>query len=116
MNTEQMQKMGKDSMDGRVLQAGPSKQMNWITTTGAGTITPAGNRGTSGDAMNGNAVYYDVNKIITMGGAPAYQDSLCHRQGLRHQHRTGTARSPRSVDDLSAYIRQQRGPASMDRS
>jgi galactose oxidase len=58
-----------------VLQAGPSKQMNWITTSGQGSITPAGLRGTSDDAMNGNAVYYDVDKIITMGGAPAYQDS-----------------------------------------
>jgi galactose oxidase len=60
---------------GKVLQAGPSKQMNWITTTGSGAITPAGNRGNSADAMNGNAVYYDINKIITMGGAPAYQGS-----------------------------------------
>jgi galactose oxidase len=60
---------------GKVFQAGPSKQMNWITTTGSGTITPAGNRGNSADAMNGNAVYYDINKIITMGGAPAYQGS-----------------------------------------
>ena len=59
---------------GDVLQAGPSKQMNWITTTGAGSITPAGNRGTSADAMNGNAVYYDINKVITMGGAPSYSD------------------------------------------
>jgi galactose oxidase len=60
---------------GRVLQAGPSKQMNWITTSGSGTITPAGRRGTSGDAMNGNAVYYDTGKVITMGGSPSYQDS-----------------------------------------
>jgi galactose oxidase len=60
---------------GKVLQAGPSKHMNWITTTGSGTITPAGLRGNSADAMNGNAVYYDINKIITMGGAPAYQGS-----------------------------------------
>lgn len=61
--------------DGNVLQAGPSKQMNWITTSGEGSITPAGLRGTSGDAMNGNAVYYDIDKIITMGGAPDYNDS-----------------------------------------
>jgi len=60
---------------GNVLQAGPSQQMNWITTTGAGSITPAGDRGTSADAMNGNAVYYDIDKVITMGGAPDYQDS-----------------------------------------
>jgi galactose oxidase len=60
---------------GRVLQAGPSKQMNWITTTGSGSITPAGRRGTSADAMNGNAVYYSTDQIITMGGAPDYNDS-----------------------------------------
>jgi galactose oxidase len=61
--------------NGNVLQAGPSKQMNWITTSGAGSITPAGHRGNSADAMNGDAVYYDTNKVITMGGAPDYQDS-----------------------------------------
>ena len=60
---------------GRVFQAGPSAEMHWITTTGAGTITAAGLRGTSGDEMNGNAVLYDVNKILTVGGAPDYQDS-----------------------------------------
>jgi hypothetical protein len=60
---------------GRVFQAGPSAQMHWITTTGAGTITAAGARGTSGDEMNGNAILYDVNKIFTVGGAPSYQDS-----------------------------------------
>ena len=60
---------------GKVLQAGPSKQMNWITTSGSGSITPAGLRGTSGDAMNGNAVYYDIDKIITLGGSPSYQNS-----------------------------------------
>jgi len=77
--------------DARVLQAGPSAQMNWITTTGAGSITPAGNRGTSGDAMNGNAVYYDVNKIITMGGAPAYQNSYATNKAYEINISTGTA-------------------------
>ena len=60
---------------GRVFQAGPSKTMHWITTNGAGTITSAGARGTSPDEMNGNAVLYDVNKILTVGGAPSYQNS-----------------------------------------
>jgi galactose oxidase len=60
---------------GRVFQAGPSAQMHWITTTGAGTITAAGARGTSGDEMNGNAILYDINKIFTVGGSPSYQDS-----------------------------------------
>ena len=59
----------------RVFQAGPSKTMHWISTTGAGSIASAGARGTSPDEMNGNAVLYDVNKILAVGGAPSYQDS-----------------------------------------
>ncbi len=61
--------------NGTVFQAGPSKQMNWITTKGKGSITGAGNRGASADAMNGNAVMYAVGKILTLGGATAYQDA-----------------------------------------
>ncbi|MFI5542160.1 discoidin domain-containing protein [Streptomyces sp. NPDC051815] len=60
---------------GKVLQLGPSRQMNWITTTGQGTITSAGNRADSQDAMTGNAVAYDIGKLVTLGGSPAYQDS-----------------------------------------
>jgi galactose oxidase len=75
--------------DGRVLQAGPSKQMNWITTNGSGSITPAGVRGTSGDAMNGNAVYYSTDKIITMGGAPDYSDSYATNQAYEINISTG---------------------------
>ncbi|MEV8434894.1 discoidin domain-containing protein [Streptomyces chartreusis] len=66
--------------DGKVLQAGPSKQMNWITTTGDGTLTPAGTRADSGDAMNGNAVPYDVGKLLTLGGSPAYEKSDATRR------------------------------------
>lgn len=57
-----------------VFHAGPSRQMHWITTSGNGTISPAGPRSDSQDAMNGNAVMYDVGKILTVGGATAYQD------------------------------------------
>ncbi|WP_426978402.1 discoidin domain-containing protein [Pseudarthrobacter sp. O4] len=58
---------------GRVFQAGPSRQMNWISTTGKGSITSAGPRADSQDAMNGDAVMYDVGKILTVGGATAYE-------------------------------------------
>jgi galactose oxidase len=58
---------------GTVFHAGPSKQTNWITTTGNGSITSAGNRADSADAMNGNAVMYGIGKILTIGGATAYQ-------------------------------------------
>jgi galactose oxidase len=60
---------------GSVFQAGPSAQMNWITTENGGTITSAGNRGTDPYSINGNAVLYDVGKILKVGGAPAYQQS-----------------------------------------
>ncbi len=61
--------------NGYVFHAGPSAQMNWITTSGAGTITSAGDRGTDPYSINGNAVLYDVGKILKVGGAPAYQQS-----------------------------------------
>jgi galactose oxidase len=59
---------------GMVFHAGPSKQTNWISTAGNGSITSAGNRGDSADTMGGNAVMYDIGKILTVGGATAYQD------------------------------------------
>ncbi|MCJ0869933.1 discoidin domain-containing protein [Streptomyces sp. AP-93] len=65
---------------GKVLQLGPSKQMNWISTTGAGSITPAGTRADSADAMTGNAVAYDIGKLLTLGGSPAYQDTPATRR------------------------------------
>ncbi|MFE9561341.1 discoidin domain-containing protein [Streptomyces sp. NPDC006487] len=65
---------------GKVLQLGPSKQMNWISTTGAGSITPAGTRADSADAMTGNAVAYDIGKLLTLGGSPAYQNTPATRR------------------------------------
>lgn len=59
----------------KVLQAGPSRAMNWYTTTGRGGVSPAGTRGDDGDAMNGNAVMYDTGKILTVGGAPHYEQA-----------------------------------------
>jgi galactose oxidase len=59
----------------RVFHAGPSRQLNWFGTAGNGSSTPAGVRGDDGDAMNGNAVMYDVGKILKVGGAPAYINS-----------------------------------------
>ncbi|KAI4222625.1 MAG: hypothetical protein L6R36_006013 [Xanthoria steineri] len=62
---------------GSVFQAGPSKAMNWYTTVGTGGQKTAGLRGTDPDAMNGNAIMYDAvnGKILTVGGAPNYQDN-----------------------------------------
>jgi galactose oxidase len=61
---------------GRVFQAGPSRQMNWITTSGDGSITSAGPRSDSPDAMNADAVMYDIGKILTVGGATAYDNGI----------------------------------------
>jgi galactose oxidase len=58
-----------------VLQAGPSKAMNWFDMSGTGSVTAAGTRGQDGDAMTGNAVMYDAGKILTVGGAPSYRNS-----------------------------------------
>jgi len=60
---------------GSVLQAGPSRAMNWYGTDGDGTTTPAGTRGDAPDQMNGNAVMYDTGKILALGGSPSYQNS-----------------------------------------
>ncbi|MCU7727938.1 discoidin domain-containing protein [Actinoplanes sp. KI2] len=60
---------------GSVLQAGPSRAMNWYGTSGDGSTTPAGTRGDAPDQMNGNAVMYDTGKILALGGSPDYQNS-----------------------------------------
>jgi galactose oxidase len=46
--------------------------MHWITTTGGGSLVPSIQRGDDTDAMNGNAVMYDIGKILTIGGAQNY--------------------------------------------
>ena len=60
---------------GSVFQAGPSREMNWYGTSGTGSTTPAGTRGSDPDAMCGIAVMYDAvaGKILTAGGSPQYR-------------------------------------------
>lgn len=57
-----------------MFHAGPSEQMNWFTTGGAGGHRAAGKR-PGGHQMNGNAVMYDTGKILTCGGATSYDGS-----------------------------------------
>ena len=56
--------------------------MNWYNPNMGGSTTPAGLRGSDGDAMNGIAVMYDAvaGNIFTAGGAPSYQvrPKRCH--------------------------------------
>jgi galactose oxidase len=61
---------------GKVFHAGPSQAMGWYGTRGSGAYTAAGTRAADGDAMNGSAVMYDIGKILTVGGAPAYMNSV----------------------------------------
>jgi galactose oxidase len=51
--------------------------MNWYSTTGTGSTTPAGLRAADADSMCGVAVMYDAvnGKIFTAGGSPSYQNS-----------------------------------------
>jgi len=60
--------------NGRVFQAGPGVDMHWIDTNGNGTVTAAGRRGDDRSSMNGNAVMYDIGKILKTGGATAYEE------------------------------------------
>jgi galactose oxidase len=62
--------------NGRVFHAGPSSAMHWIDTSGTGTTTSAGNRADDAYSINGNAVMYDIGKILKAGGAPAYDNGV----------------------------------------
>lgn len=60
-----------------VFQAGPSKQMNWYSAHGNGSVQEAGRRMDDEDSMSGNAVMFDAirGKILTIGGSPDYDKS-----------------------------------------
>ncbi|MBC8733514.1 RICIN domain-containing protein [Paraburkholderia sp. UCT2] len=77
--------------NGRVFHAGPSVAMHWFDTAGAGSVTPAGNRGSDTDAMNGNAVMYDIGKILAVGGAPSYEYSNATADATLIDISSGTA-------------------------
>ncbi|MEU5216962.1 discoidin domain-containing protein [Streptomyces sp. NPDC020807] len=83
---------------GKVLQLGPSKMMNWITTGGSGTLKPAGLRADSPDAMTGNAVAYDIGKLLTLGGSTAYQNVPATRRAYTVSISAGQATSARTGD------------------
>ncbi|MCO5566164.1 hypothetical protein L7F22_019840 [Adiantum nelumboides] len=60
---------------GSVFQAGPSKNMNWYSTTGSGGVQSAGVRNNNNDQMCGISVMYDNGKILSTGGAQSYTDN-----------------------------------------
>ncbi|MDR5881914.1 RICIN domain-containing protein [Caballeronia sp. LZ032] len=77
--------------NGRVFHAGPSRAMHWFDTAGNGNVTAAGNRGNDNDAMNGNAVMYDIGKILAVGGAPSYDQSQATSNATLIDISSGTA-------------------------
>ncbi|CAB3808877.1 hypothetical protein LMG28614_06900 [Paraburkholderia ultramafica] len=77
--------------NGRVFHAGPSVAMHWFDTAGNGGVTPAGNRGSDADAMNGNAVMYDIGKILAVGGAPNYEQANATSNATLIDISSGTA-------------------------
>ena len=90
---------------GTVLQAGPSRAMNWYSTAGTGAVTPAGNRADDPDAMNGTAVMYDAGKILTVGGATSYErvDATANAYALSIAGSTVTARKVGSMANARAF-------------
>ncbi|CZS90726.1 related to galactose oxidase precursor [Rhynchosporium agropyri] len=61
--------------DNSVFQAGPSRQMNWYSAAGTGSVQAAGTRDAE-DAMCGIFVMYDAlrGKILTAGGSTYYHN------------------------------------------
>ncbi|GAA3346326.1 hypothetical protein GCM10020358_56880 [Amorphoplanes nipponensis] len=90
---------------GTVLQAGPSRAMNWYSTAGTGGVTPAGDRGDDQDAMNGTAVMYDAGRILTVGGATSYEnvDARASAYALSISGTTVTARKVSPMANPRAF-------------
>ncbi|CAG8234191.1 unnamed protein product, partial [Penicillium nalgiovense] len=67
-----------------IFQAGPSKNMNWYSAHGNGSVEPAGLRMNDRDSMSGNAIMFDAvkGKILTVGGSPSYDKTF----GTNHAH------------------------------
>jgi Domain of unknown function (DUF1929) len=55
--------------DGRVFNSGPSTAMGWMTTTGTGTETYAGNRDNVNFREYGSSVMYQPGKLLVIGGS-----------------------------------------------
>ena len=59
--------------NGKVFHAGPGVDMHWIGTQGVGSVSTVGPRGDDQFSVNGNAVMYDIGKLLKTGGGPAYE-------------------------------------------
>lgn len=91
-----------EAPDGRIFHAGPSSQMHWIDRRNGGSYQSAGSRGDDNHAMNGNAVMYDIGKLLTIGGAPDYQHSNATKRAYTIDiNTTGNNVSVQRVGDMA---------------
>ena len=89
--------------NGQVLHAGPSKNMHWLDVSGEGSLAAAGTRADDDDSMSGNAVMFDADKVLTLGGSVNYIGSASStsafvidtRGGLAQTRRVGAMAYPR---------------------
>ncbi|PSN67470.1 galactose oxidase [Corynespora cassiicola Philippines] len=84
--------------DGWVFQAGPSRNMNWFDTKGAGAVHPAGLRYAANDSMCGVHVMFDTGKIFSAGGSQIYHNSP--GQAFAHLTEIGDAGQEARVERL----------------
>jgi galactose oxidase len=66
-------------------------------------VTDAGKRANDTDAMNGNAVMYDIGKILAVGGAPSYEQSNATSNATLIDISTGTATALPSMNYARAF-------------
>ena len=93
--------------NGKVFHAGPSVMTHWIDTDGNGQVVNSVLRGDDTDSMNGNAVMFDIGKILKVGGAENYDNGPANNrayvidinggEGSVTVQRTGDMTSPRSL-------------------
>lgn len=87
----------KPTGNGKVLFVGPTTTMQWIDTTGSGSVKPAGLRGDDGYSVNGTAVMWDTGRILKAGGAASYSGTYANAGVYEIDVRSGAA----SVSRLS---------------
>ena len=91
-----------------VFHGGPSRTMNFISLQGQVSTRAADLRGSDVNAMNGNAIMYDIGKIddigkiLTVGGSPNYEND----RGTANAH----------VSELSGGNASARQVANLERS
>ena len=89
-----------------------ASNMNWIDTQRQRHASlPAGTRGDDELQLNGNAVMYDIGKILKVGGAPGYEGIDANANSLRHRHQRRRDGAQGRAHGLRARLPQQRGAA-----